>query len=410
MGASDCVRSLLTARAVRERAHEMLALCEAAELANWSVDLDALSGVADYVLATTRDDYPDLIIPFHSRWRHFKIGEVDLGASYQPAPHESFVPIERARAAFDLAVVSVLLDAGAGAEWSYRPRSGAVLGRSEGLAVASVEMFESGLFSSRPAEPRRVDAVALADLTLEALARGFQADEANRLAGLDGRLALLRGLGRQMAARPDLFEGEDGFRPSGLLEGFAELARRGAMSAAALLETLLNAFGPIWPSRRVLAGVPLGDVWAHPAIRRGDLTNGLVPFHKLTQWLAYSLIEPLQWAGMAVRDVDALTGLAEYRNGGLFVDLGVLKPRSRSILERKLAPEESAVVEWRALTVALLDLLASRMRRALGRSSEGLPLARVLQGGSWEAGRRIARRLRPDGSPPLAIMSDGTVF
>ena len=45
-----------------------------------------------------------------------------------------------------------------------------------------------------------------------------------------------------------------------------------------------------------------------------------MPLHKLSQWLAYSLIEPLQRAGIAVTDIDGLTGLAEYRNGGLFID------------------------------------------------------------------------------------------
>jgi hypothetical protein len=39
-----------------------------------------------------------------------------------------------------------------------------------------------------------------------------------------------------------------------------------------------------------------------------------------------------------------------------------------------------------------------------------LPLARILQGGTWAAGRTIAKRLRPDGGPPLKIISDGTVF
>ena len=55
-----------------------------------------------------------------------------------------------------------------------------------------------------------------------------------------------------------------------------------------------------------------------------DATSNLMPLHKLSQWLAYSLIEPLQNAGIRVTEIDGLTGLAEYRNGGLFVDNGVL--------------------------------------------------------------------------------------
>jgi len=68
------------------------------------------------------------------------------------------------------------------------------------------------------------------------------------------------------------------------------------------------------------------------------------------------------------------------------------------------------VVEWRALTVALLDQLAGLVRQRLGRDARQLPLPRILQGGTWAAGRAIARRLRPDGAPPLRVISDGTVF
>jgi hypothetical protein len=57
-----------------------------------------------------------------------------------------------------------------------------------------------------------------------------------------------------------------------------------------------------------LGGVDLGDTWRHPLARAEDATDGLVPFHKLSQWLSYSLIEPLEWAGFSVVDIDGLTG------------------------------------------------------------------------------------------------------
>jgi hypothetical protein len=67
------------------------------------------------------------------------------------------------------------------------------------------------------------------------------------------------------------------------------------------------------------------------------------------------------------------------------------------------------VVEWRALTVALLDELAPLVRDRLGVDAHAMPLARVLEGGTWAAGRATAQRLR-GGLPPLTIDSDGTVF
>ena len=99
---------------------------------------------------------------------------------------------------------------------------------------------------------------------------------------------------------------------------------------------------------------PLGDAAHHPAVRRVH-ADGIVPFHKLSQWLTYSLIEPLQWAGIGVERLDGLTALAEYRNGGLLVDLGVIKPRKALDLTEKHAVTSELIVEWRALTVALLD-------------------------------------------------------
>jgi hypothetical protein len=135
-----------------------------------------------------------------------------------------------------------------------------------------------------------------------------------------------------------------------------------------------------------------------------------VPLHKLSQWLAYSLIEPLQAAGIKVTDIDGLTGLAEYRNGGLFIDTEVLTLRDPSDLDREHEVGSSLIVEWRALTVALLDRLAEIVRHRLHKDAESFPLARVLQGGTWAAGRAIGRKRRADGSPPIKVISDGSVF
>ncbi|TGN74332.1 DUF1688 family protein [Bradyrhizobium yuanmingense] len=403
-------RALLTATAVRARAGQMLELGLAGGLTHFIVDLDRMDGVADAVLAVTRAAYPTLDIPFHARWRHFVLGGVDRWARLADAaswPDRA----ARARAEFDLAIVSVLLDAGAGAAWRYRDSvTGADVGRSEGLAIASLDMFASGLFSHDARAPFRADAEVLAKLTLGSLTSAFQVTEANPLLGLEGRTDLLQRLGRQVSERADVFGLHDMPRPGGLFDHIAARAVGGAVAAPAILSAVLNQLGPIWPSRLELADVPLGDCWRHPAIKADDGTAGLVPLHKLSQWLSYSLIEPLQRAGFEVTDIDGLTGLAEYRNGGLFVDHDVLRLREAADAERAHAVDSLLVVEWRALTVALLDRLAERIRSKLGRTPETLPLASILEGGTWAAGRAIAFARRPDGSPPLKVISDGTVF
>jgi hypothetical protein len=99
--------------------------------------------------------------------------------------------------------------------------------------------------------------------------------------------------------------------------------------------------------------------------------------------------------------------LPEYRNGGLLLDTGVLHLRDPGFAEATWSVGDELVVEWRALTVALLDELAPLVRRHL--EAPELPLACVLEGGTWAAGRELAGRLR-DGRPPLLIDSDGTVF
>ena len=177
-----------------------------------------------------------------------------------------------------------------------------------------------------------------------------------------------------------------------------------------ILTRLLATLSRIWPSDNRIGEVPVGDCWRHDAVPGPGLTAGWVPLHKLSQWLTYSLIEPFVWAGVDVLDIDALTGLPEYRNGGLLLDTGVLRLRDPAVAGEIWKPADELVVEWRALTIALLDRLADVVRAQLGKDRETLPLARILQGGTWTAGRTIARRLRPDGGPPLTIVSDGTVF
>jgi hypothetical protein len=395
---------LLSAAAVRERCAIVLASAERGATRHFRLVPERLDDAAERVVAVTRRRYPDLAVPLHSRWRHFSTGGIDRAALVAPGADRA----ETARARLDLAIVSVLLDAGAGPRWQYRENaSGLVLARSEGLAVASLHAMEAGLFSADPTLPWRADAAALAALSAARLGRAFQHGPENPLAGVEGRALLLRRLGETIAGRPDIFGSPArlGHLYDFWRRGF-RLARRAGLPAPDMLGLVLRALGPIWPGRLSLDGVPLGDCGRHGAVP-GD---GIVPFHKLSQWLVYSLIEPLEEAGFRVTDIDRLTGLAEYRNGGLFIDCGAIQPRDDDLRRRPLDPSTEAVVEWRALTVALLDRLAERVRDRLGRSATEFPLAKMLEGGSWAAGREIAAEIRPGGGPPLIIASDGTLF
>lgn len=400
---SDPVAILRNPATVRERAHGLFQMGLAGDLDHFFVHADKLPEVAAYVAAVIRENYPDLNIPYHGRWRHFTPGGVDRwGALAQKFSDKK----EMVRAAIDLAVVSVLLDAGAGPDWAYTESgTGFKIGRSEGLAIASLHMFADGLFSSDKNNPLRADAVALEAVTVDRIAGGFQVSDKNPMVGLEGRVGLLKKLGAALKARPDVY-GADA-RPGGL---FDYLATGGNVKAADILGVLLETLSSIWPGRVELAGQNLGDVWPHSKITYNDDTDGLMPFHKLSQWLTYSLLEPFEWAGITVTGLDELTGLPEYRNGGLFLDMGVLELKDEEDADKSWNPGDELIVEWRALTVALLDELRLPVAKILGLEPEKFPLARMLEGGSWAAGRKIAAQNRPGGGPPLKIISDGTVF
>jgi Protein of unknown function (DUF1688) len=388
---------LLSADAVRERSAIVFAAAERSETRHFRLFLPRMEYAARRVADITRRRYPDLDVPYHSRWRHFSAGGVDRAALVASAAAD-----DAARARIDLTVVSVLLDAGAGPGWRFcETETGLAFGRSEGLAVASLRAMQAGLFSTDPRNPWRADAAALSEIAPSGLATALQHRPGNELVGLAGRAALLRRIGQICAADQSLFKQP---RPGGLYDYWR--TRGGTLAAADLLRTLLRAFGPIWPGGASLGGVPLGDCAPHSAVP-GD---GLVPFHKLGQWLAYSLIEPLRAGGIEVVGLDALTGLAEYRNGGLFIDCGVVEPCDARLFQQPLPADSEPVVEWRALTVILLDRLAEEVRSRLGKSAAALPLAKVLEGGSWAAGREIAAELRPSATAPFVIVSDGTLF
>jgi len=394
---------------IRARAEEMLELARNGSLDNFALDEGRLHDAAARTLRITKARFPDFVIPHHGRLAHFRAGGIDRVAELE-ARLSDLPPLEAARARVAWIVISVLLDAGAGTGWTYKEASsGLSIGRSEGLAVASHHFFTSGALSGDPVNhPLRVDATVLGELAVGTLATAFQVGPRNPMVGLEGRTELLARLGSAIQAAPHLFGGTT--RLGGLFDTLASRAEGGKLPARRLLHTLLEALGPIWPGRVTVMGVNVGDVWMHSKIGGTSPTAGLVPFHKLSQWLAYSLVEPLERSGLEVVGVDELTGLAEYRNGGLFVDEGVLVPKHDGVLRDVHEVGSELVVEWRALTIALLDRVAAAVRDAAGLDVSRLPVSRVLEGGTWLAGREVAAEKREGGGPPIQIKSDGTVF
>ena len=133
-----------------------------------------------------------------------------------------------------------------------------------------------------------------------------------------------------------------------------------------------------------------------------------MPFHKLTQWLCYSLMAPMKkLLNIHFAGEELLTGLPEYRNGGLLIDTGLLTLkeadgrrgleayRRNAMLEGQPNVEvvplfnasDDVIVEWRALTVGFLDELLGEVNRMLGLTAargDALTLAQMLEAGTWK--------------------------
>lgn len=395
-------KDLLSASAVRGRCNEIFTQAIAGRLKHFCYIPERMPVVVDYVSGVMRELYPTGNIPYHSRLRHFNVGGIDRIANIKRC-FESLNAKERLNSWADLIIVSVFMDAGAGPTWRYT-QNGRYYHRSEGLAVAILDLFMQGWFSADPiSSPWRVQGERLLSITHEEFLDALQVSSDNMLIGCEGRVSLLNSLGRVILTNPLVFD-----RRLGTMV-IPPLARTQALQASDILTHVLSVCNPIWPGRITMDDTNLGDTWRHSLVGVGP-TCGLVPFHKLSQWLTYSLIELLEQEDYVVEGIDELTGLAEYRNGGLMLDLGVLALKDPQDELRSHDVGSELVVEWRAMTVILLDLVAEGLREKFGLTKRDFPLAKALEGGTWHAGRRIAKEKRPDAGPPLLITSDGTVF
>ena len=413
------VAELRTLEMVRKRCGQIMALATADKSRHFKLDLSKLPATVDFVLDVTKKNYPDLKVPYHSRWRHFHEGDLKEMEDAWRCDE-----IEKVRRLIDLATVSVLIDAGAGANWKYIDGRGEATGRSEGLALASMDMFREGAFSSDVAIPGRVNAHGIKQMTLLQFRKGFQVHDTNNpLLGIDGRYELLQRLADVMLAKPEFFGGELA-RPGNMVDYVLKQAEGKKVSLKVLWKVVIEGLEDIWPSSTSgvactnlnpagFTGTKRGDVWIYSPLKHfGKTGSDMIPFHKLSQWLTYSLLEPFEKLGIHFDDLELMTGLPEYRNGGLFVDMGVLQIRDiEGTQNKEFDAGSELIVEWRALTLCLLDLVGEQAAKKLGKTSKEFPLARVLQGGTWAAGRIIAAQKRPDTkAPPIKLRSTGAVF
>ena len=408
------IEYLRSPKTIRECCYQIFSLAKENKLEYFRLEMSRIDNVVNYVIEEMKKNYPDQKIPIHGRLRHLEVGGINrpeiLKDLLQEMDHKDF-----GRVLFELIFISVLLDAGAGNQWEYNlTEEGKKVSycRSEGLAVASYHMFTSGLFSSDPNNPYQVNSMKLRSLSESELSNAFQVSSKNPLVGISGRLKILHGLADALT-RYFKTKSEKEIRLGLIYDEILKLSPRqnNKIEIGSIFNFLLLNFSDIWPNGLKLGSINIGDVGKHTKINANEkYRGGLVPFHKLTQWLSYSLLESFEVSGVKITKMDQLTGLPEYRNGGLLIDLGVLNVKNDQDLNFEHDPMSEFVVEWRALTVTILDIIAEKIREKLNVDAVNLPLARILQGGTWSAGRKIAKTNRKDGSPPIMLKSNGTIF
>ncbi len=200
--------SLLSAQAVRERAQRMLALGLDDRLPHFAVDLERLDEAVDLVIETTRQNYPSLDMPFHSRWRHFVFDGDDRWAAIDK---EANWRDDAARGARGVRSRHRQRSARCWrrAAWRYRdPATGrASAARRDWRSRAShVRRRHFLVESGRSVAGRRRRPDAPADAIV---GDGLQVSRSNPLVGMTGRADLLRRLGALVAAKPEIFGRND---------------------------------------------------------------------------------------------------------------------------------------------------------------------------------------------------------
>jgi hypothetical protein len=394
----DTLDFLLSPAAIRERSKLIYDLT-LKDQGFFKIKSDQFENMVEIVAQTIEEKYPDFKIPYHSRWNHFNCRQVNRVSQFEKIILH-LDPIEQARVKIDLVVTSVLLDAGAGDRWQYQEAE-RIYQRSEGLAIASYNLFMKSTFGGSINHPL-ADGHRLSQISIDEIGKGFQVNqETNPLLGLAGRTQLLNSLGKACLNLPHK-------RPGGLVDLVLDLLKgKNELPAEKLLKTILASLGPIWPGRINFENKNLGDTWAYQSPHHHE--KFLIPFHKLSQWLSYSLFEVFEKSGIKIID-NNLTGLPEYRNGGLLIDSGYLELKDKSLEKIAHKPSSPLILEWRALTIVALDLIAEALQKKLKKTRDQFPLVNVLEGGTWWAGRKLATMKRASGGPPLQIESDGTVF
>ena len=244
----------------------MVRLAQEDRLLHFSVDFDRMPTAAKFVIGVIRRNY---------RPRHSFPRALAAFLRRRPRPQGSAVLKRRgraappARAAFDLAIVSVLLDAGAGSAWCYRERRR----RKSTTARKGSGWRASAWWPAACSRPGR----------LSRCGPTRRCSPPSRRSGLPPasrparpiRWWASRAAPRCSTARAPPWRPTRTSSPGSTIRAPVASTTcwppvpRAAGCRPTPSSTLLVHLGPIWPGRTTLGGVRLGDTWHHPLIAAG---------------------------------------------------------------------------------------------------------------------------------------------
>jgi GTP cyclohydrolase II len=367
--------SLKNISKVRESCQEVYNYVKNNKSKYFKINEDKLESGSEYIANYTKNKYPNLNINYHSRLSHIENWENEI------LKWDCDIT-EKIKRMIDLTFISVFLDAGAGNKWTYI-KDGKKYNRSEGLAMAAFDMFNNGVFSSDSALPTRVNSHKLKNLSRDDLINGFQLTKKNYLIGLDGRLDLLKNFGKILDKNKKYF-GKEIARPGNIIDHLGT----NQIDFNELSNIIFN-FSELTQ-----------DVHIHTDLKM------YIPYHKLLQWLLYSLIDLFMKFRINVINTETLTALPEYRNGGMIIDLGIIEIKDKTLFNKKHDINSDLIIEWRCLTVILIDIIKEKVNIIL---NSNLHLGQLLESGTWKIGRELAKKNR-NGLSPFTILSNGTVM
>lgn len=388
---------------IRRAARALFNLAQLGELEHFELHAATLDTL---VKDMTRGLEPAQVAP-HTQWRNFEQDGIQRIAAFNKQLSSSLsTPMDCAQARLDLLFLNEALETGGNGTWRYYDAlSDRTLTRTEALATATLRLLQNGFFSAYPEAPFRVDAIRLRQITESQLATSLQISNENQiLGGVEAKLARLSTLANYLENTPE-FKDRSGSRPGNILNFFRP---RADMALEPLFTFLAQSLTSIWPGN-THNGRAIGDAWHHSALKSDSVLQGIVPIHRITQWLHYAIAPALSESGLHSFPTTDLSGLPGYRNTGLLIDSGIIQPRSQDLLSREHLLGDEPIVELRCLTIGVMGRALESIHQQLSLDHDTFPMAK-LNGLFWHAGRAKASGLRPGGSPPFSVRDQGVPF